>query len=371
MSSASSSLFRPASTCAEVRGAEHGLRRGAAGRPARARLVERLQRAERLGFSHGWTFDSPVLWQEPFVIHSQDPRPHRRLIVGPMVTNPGTRDPGRSPPRCSRRSTTCSATARSAASAAATRRCACPAGRPTDARRAERGDARHQGARRGPRGATSAAAGCGSRGSRTARLPVWMAAYGPKALELTGRQADGFILQLADPFLTEWMVEACARRPSTRAATRSADRSASRRPAYVGDDPAAHARARPVPLVRRHGRQPRRRPRRAATASAPAWCPRALTDYIKAREQLRLRPPRPGRQSRHRLRARRDRRPVLPDRPARGARREAASSCATLGVDQFAIYAMHDAMDRVDRRTMRSKRIGSAAAHLAQIGPSR
>ncbi|NEE52666.1 LLM class flavin-dependent oxidoreductase, partial [Streptomyces sp. SID8455] len=37
---------------------------------------------------------------------------------------------------------------------------------------------------------------------------VWMAAYGPKALALTGQKADGFILQLADPFLTEWMVKA-------------------------------------------------------------------------------------------------------------------------------------------------------------------
>ena len=25
------------------------------------------------GFSHGWTFDSHVLWQEPFVIYSADP----------------------------------------------------------------------------------------------------------------------------------------------------------------------------------------------------------------------------------------------------------------------------------------------------------
>src|SRR5919108_697376 len=43
---------------------------------------------------------------------------------------------------------------------------------------------------------------------RDGRLPVWMGAYGPKALALTGQQADGFILQLADPYLTEWMVKA-------------------------------------------------------------------------------------------------------------------------------------------------------------------
>ena len=39
-----------------------------------------------------WTFDSHVLWQEPFVIYSQILASTERVIVGPMVTNPGTRD---------------------------------------------------------------------------------------------------------------------------------------------------------------------------------------------------------------------------------------------------------------------------------------
>ena len=39
-----------------------------------------------------------------------------------------------------------------------------------------------------------------------AATPVWVAGYGPKALELTGRCADGFILQLADPDITRWTV---------------------------------------------------------------------------------------------------------------------------------------------------------------------
>ena len=38
------------------------------------------------------------------------------------------------------------------------------------------------------------------------RLPVWIAGYGPKALELTGRIADGAIIQLADPSLVGWCV---------------------------------------------------------------------------------------------------------------------------------------------------------------------
>src|SRR6185437_9079417 len=50
-------------------------------------------------------------------------------------------------------------------------------------------------------------------------LPVWVAGYGPMALAMTGRVADGLILQLADPDLIHWFVgqlrdaEAAAGRP--------------------------------------------------------------------------------------------------------------------------------------------------------------
>ena len=39
------------------------------------------------------------------------------------------------------------------------------------------------------------------------RLPVWIAGYGPKALEVTARIADGAIIQLADPSLVGWCVD--------------------------------------------------------------------------------------------------------------------------------------------------------------------
>src|SRR5438067_268872 len=55
-------------------------------------VVALAQRAERAGFSHVWTFDSHVLWQEPFVIYSQILAATRHVMVGPMVTNPSTRD---------------------------------------------------------------------------------------------------------------------------------------------------------------------------------------------------------------------------------------------------------------------------------------
>src|SRR3712207_8441730 len=60
--------------------------------PPAWRVVELAQRAEAYGFSHVWTFDSHILWQEPYVIYSQILAETRRVVVGPMVTNPATRD---------------------------------------------------------------------------------------------------------------------------------------------------------------------------------------------------------------------------------------------------------------------------------------
>ena len=60
--------------------------------PPASRTVELARLAEEHGFSHVWTFDSHLLWQEPFVIYRRSsPRPAGSM-VGPMVTNPATRD---------------------------------------------------------------------------------------------------------------------------------------------------------------------------------------------------------------------------------------------------------------------------------------
>ncbi len=61
--------------------------------PPASRVIELTQKAERLGFTHAWTFDSHILWQEPYVIFSQMLAATERIIVGPLVTNPVSRDP--------------------------------------------------------------------------------------------------------------------------------------------------------------------------------------------------------------------------------------------------------------------------------------
>ena len=73
------------------------------------------------------------------------------------------------------------------------------------------------------------------------RLDIYVAAYGPKALALTGEVGDGFILQLADLSIAEWSIKA------VRAAAEAAGRDPASvkicvaAPAYVGDD-IAHQR---------------------------------------------------------------------------------------------------------------------------------
>ena len=98
-------------------------------------------------------------------------------------------------------------------------------------------------------------------------LPVWVAGYGPMALAMTGRVADGVILQLADPDLIRWFVgqvrEAAAggrarpgvdRGPGGRAGAR-------RRRARSGASGRAGSR---------RSSQPRRRPRQQVPARAAA-----------------------------------------------------------------------------------------------------
>ena len=60
--------------------------------PPASRVVELAKKAENQGFQYVWTFDSHLLWEEPYVIYSAILAETRKVMVGPMVTNPATRD---------------------------------------------------------------------------------------------------------------------------------------------------------------------------------------------------------------------------------------------------------------------------------------
>ena len=289
--------------------------------PPASRVIELFRRAEGLGFSHAWTFDSHILWQEPYVIHSQILSSTERMMVGPLVTNPATRDP------------TVTASVFATLNDMFGNRTVCAIGRGDSARRVlgEKPTTLAQ-TERAIHVIRELAEGRAiqSPGRQEVRIPwvrdgrleVWMAAYGPKALEVVGRCADGFVLQVAEPEILRWTLarvhaaaEAAGRDPDAITVLRVRARVRGRRPA---------APARPVPVVRRDGGQPRRRDRRALRHAQRR--PGRPDRLHRGAQGLRLRPPRARGQPGHAVRARRDRRPLLRPGHGRGAHRQAAGA---------------------------------------------
>jgi probable F420-dependent oxidoreductase len=306
--------------------------------PPASRVVELTRKAEDLGFTHAWTFDSHILWQEPYVIHSQMLSATESITVGPFVTNPVSRDP--------------SVTASTFATLNDTfgNRTICGIGRgdsvvrvlgrkPTTLRQLE--EAMHV-IKELAEGRAVDFAGVEVKipWIRNGKLDVWMAGYGPKALSLTGRKADGFILQLADPVILEWTMK------HVHDAAKEAGRDPKEvkvcvaAPAYVGNDP-AHQRDQcrwfggmvgnhVADLVARYGED--------------GEVPHALTDYIKTRE---------GYDYSHHGRADNRSTDFVPDDIVDRFcvlgtvedHVDKLTELKNLGVDQFNVYLMHDAMD--------------------------
>ncbi|MET3986813.1 TIGR03842 family LLM class F420-dependent oxidoreductase [Streptomyces sp. PvR034] len=317
--------------------------------PPASEVVSLMKRGERNGFRYGWTFDSAVLWQEPFVIYSQILANTQRMHVGPMVTNPGTR------------------TWEVTASTFATlndmygNRTVCGIGRGDSAMRVA-GRAPNTLARLGEaidvirdlaEGREAEVDGKPLRipWIRDGKLPVWMAAYGPKALALAGQKADGFILQLADLYLTEWMIKAVRQAAAEAGRDPSAITICVAAPAYVTADDSAqaldHARDQcrwfggmvgnhVADLVSRYGEH-------------SSMVPEELTEYVKSRQ---------GYDYSHHGRAGNPSTAFVPDEivdrfcllgPAE-AHIAKLRALRALGVDQFALYAMHDAREAtIDR----------------------
>jgi probable F420-dependent oxidoreductase len=168
------------------------------------RAVSLARLAERSGFTHGWIFDSHVLWKEPYVLLTLMAQNTERLRLGTCVTNPATREP----------SVTASTLA--VLQILTKGRMDLGIGRGDSARRVlgkppttlavleeatnvirdlcEGREVSYEGTK------------LRLEWAEKHRLPVWIAGYGPKALELTGRIADGAIIQLADPSLVGWCV---------------------------------------------------------------------------------------------------------------------------------------------------------------------
>jgi len=250
--------------------------------PPASRVIDLAARAESYGFTHVWTFDSHILWQEPYVIHSEILAATRRVKVGPMVTNPATRD------------WTVTASTFATLNEMYGNRTVCGIGRGDSAVRVTNGKpttldtlgkAVHvirelaNGRSVDYKGSTITLPWAAQ-----SRLEVWGAGYGPRALKLIGETCDGFILQLADPQIAAWTIRGV--RDAATAAGRDPDEITIcvAAPAYVGgsdDSSLAYMRDQTrwfggmvgnhvADIVARYGDS--------------SDVPQALTDYIKGRQ---------------------------------------------------------------------------------------
>jgi probable F420-dependent oxidoreductase len=247
--------------------------------PPWSRLVELIGLAEEHGFDSGWTYDSPILWQEPYPLLTLMVQRTQRMRLGLCVTNPVTREPA------------VTASAYATLQDISGGRMLMGMGRgdsavrvmgrkPTPIKLFER---RLTMIREFMNGRTVDWEGTEIQlqwATGLAEIPLYVAAYGPRALGVAGRVADGVIIQLADPEIIQWTMA------TARAAAEEAGRDPAAlkclvcAPSKVSDDLArARDEVRWFPamvgnhvadIVRVHGEG--------------GAVPRALTDYIRDRD---------------------------------------------------------------------------------------
>jgi len=303
--------------------------------PPASRTVHLAKLAEQYGFSTAWTFDSHLLWQEPYVIYSKILDETHRIKVGPFVTNPATRD------------WTVTASIFATLNEMYGNRTICGIGRGDSAVRVTNGKPVTMSELRESIHVIRELANSRSveyKGSQLqfpwskgSELEVWVAAYGPMALKLTGEVGDGYILQLADVDIAAWMIKTV--RDAAEAAGRDpmSIKFCVAAPMYIGDD-WAHMRDQTRwfgGMVGNHVADI------VAKYGAHGTVPDALTDYIRDRE---------GYDYNTHGKAENDHVNFVPDEiverfcvlGSADQHIQKLKQLAELGVDQFAGYLQHD-----------------------------
>jgi probable F420-dependent oxidoreductase len=240
------------------------------------RTIALTKHAEAAGFSYGWLFDGHVLWREVYPLLTLMATNTTTMRLGTCVTNPATREP------------TVTASALATLNEISGGRMDLGIGRGDSALRVQ-----------GKRPTTmktleeaiivirDLVEGRTTRYEDTEldlpwtgswKLPVWVAGYGPMALAMTGRIADGVILQLADVDLIRWLV-GTMRDSAQKAGRDPAEiKVQAAAPAHVGSIEECRERVRWFPaLVSNHvvdlvNKYPREQ------------LPEALTGYVRDRE---------------------------------------------------------------------------------------
>jgi probable F420-dependent oxidoreductase len=307
--------------------------------PPAWRTVDLARQAELAGFNYVWTFDSHLLWQEPYVIYSQILSATHRVIVGPMVTNPATRD------------WTVTASTFATLNEMFGNRTVCGIGRGDSAVRVINGKPVTLAELRDAIAVIRSLANGDAAEYKdsmlrltwnpNSRLDIYVAAYGPKALALTGEVGDGFILQLADLAVAEWSIKAVRDAAAAAGRDPASVKICVAAPAYIGDD-IAHQREQcrwfggmvgnhVADIVARYGAD-----------GGPV--PQALTDYIAGRQ---------GYDYNEHGRVGNTHADFVPDEIVDrfcvlgtvDQHIEKLRELKALGVDQFAVYLQHDAKE--------------------------
>jgi probable F420-dependent oxidoreductase len=244
------------------------------------RTVALCKQAEVAGFTYAWFYDSHILWRSPYVTMAMCMEHTQNMRFGPCVTNPGVRDWS------------------VAASLFAT--LAMQSGGRIDMGLG-RGDSSLRVMGKRPNTVERMAEFVGAvkgmiRGDAVQyddapaevqlpwaegyELPIWIAAYGPKALAAAGTVGDGLIIQLAEPMLVKWFLDQAKAAGHAAGRDMSNFKVMSAAPIWVGDVEKGRTQTRWFPamvgnhvadIVEKYGKN-------------SDDVPRSLTDYIEGRK---------------------------------------------------------------------------------------
>lgn len=245
------------------------------------RTVALCKQAEVAGFTYAWFFDSHILWRECYITMAMCMEHTQKLRFGPCVTNPGVRD------------WSVAASMFATLALQSDGRFDVGMGRGDSSRRVmgrkpmtietmvEFADALRKMVKGESVTYAEDVAPVEIPWATGYELPVWIAAYGPKALKGAGEAGDGLIIQLADPWLVKYFTDQALAAGKAAGRDMSGFKVMSAAPVWVGDMDKARAQTRWFPaMVGNHVADIVERYGKGGAGDIP---PR-LTDYIEGRK---------------------------------------------------------------------------------------
>ena len=245
--------------------------------PDRARKLVKM--AEEAGFDYCWFYDSHILWRESFVAMAMCMEHTTKMRFGPCVTNPNVRD------------WSVAASLYGSLAKQSNGRFDIGLGRGDSSMRvmgkkpanlARLTEFTHK-VKAMVRGEEVMYGECEKPvkfpWADGYELPVWVAAYGRKALAVAGEHGDGVILQIGDPDLVQWFQQQCQTAGDKVDRDMSNFKVQAAAPAYFGDMETCIEKTKWFPamvgnhvadIVEKYG-------------SDSGLVPKSLTDYIEQR----------------------------------------------------------------------------------------